>query len=301
MSLKTFARLFPLFNYFILCRPATLLAPLLGGIFISLCAIQFYGIEGYSALTIVYIAGTLVFLNIGSNIVNQIADLSIDRINKPKRPLCTGKIGEEEAWFVAILAYIFALARAFTLDPTFGLLVVGIVLFTLAYSLRPLRLKRRLWWSAVCQAVPRGYLGFLAVWVVWGSLTNPVPHILGVFITLFLIGGANIKDYADVEGDASNGIHTLPVVYGPRRTGLYITPFLILPFLWLAGWASFGIISVACFPLFLLGIISVKLADSLLRRGKHNIVKGLENTEPWVLMYLWLSGAFVIMGVMYSM
>ncbi|MEN8575482.1 histidine phosphatase family protein, partial [Klebsiella pneumoniae] len=38
------------------------------------------------------------FLNAANNTLNQIYDLEIDRINKPRRPLVTGAIGIRQAW-----------------------------------------------------------------------------------------------------------------------------------------------------------------------------------------------------------
>ena len=38
-------------------------------------------------------------LNAGNNALNQIYDLEIDRVNKPKRPLTSGRLTVAQAWW----------------------------------------------------------------------------------------------------------------------------------------------------------------------------------------------------------
>src|SRR5260221_312580 len=91
---KTGPRLRPYVN---LARPFTLLPPLLGIISGAVCA---WGsahnpdptraVTWSVVLTIVLGSVCASFLNAANNALNQIYDLEIDRINKPKRPLVFG-------------------------------------------------------------------------------------------------------------------------------------------------------------------------------------------------------------------
>src|SRR5437667_9342348 len=68
--------------------------------------------EPWSASLLVYPAiGSLMaaVLNVASNALNQIYDLEIDRINKPKRPLVTGEISIRNAWIFTANMYALAL------------------------------------------------------------------------------------------------------------------------------------------------------------------------------------------------
>jgi len=49
-------------------------------------------------LTVVLGSACASFLNAANNALNQIYDLEIDRINKPKRPLVTGELSIRQAW-----------------------------------------------------------------------------------------------------------------------------------------------------------------------------------------------------------
>src|SRR6059036_1766665 len=51
-------------------------------------------------------------LNAASNALNQIYDLEIDRVNKPKRPLPSGRLSIHDAWVFTLVAYVVALALA---------------------------------------------------------------------------------------------------------------------------------------------------------------------------------------------
>ena len=85
--------------YMQLARPFTLLPPLLGIVSGAICA---FGsahnpdparrVTWAVILTIAVGSLCASAMNAASNIVNQIADLEIDRRNKPDRPLVTGEV-----------------------------------------------------------------------------------------------------------------------------------------------------------------------------------------------------------------
>ena len=56
-------------------------------------------------------------LNAASNALNQIYDLEIDRVNKPKRPLPSGRLSMREAWVFTCVAYAVALVLAWLVAP----------------------------------------------------------------------------------------------------------------------------------------------------------------------------------------
>src|ERR1035437_9582359 len=94
-------------------RPFTLVAPALG--FLSGAATA-YGAaprEIWHADLIAFpLVGALMAaaLNAASNALNQIYDLDIDRVNKPKRPLTSGRLSMGQAWLFTAISYALALA-----------------------------------------------------------------------------------------------------------------------------------------------------------------------------------------------
>ena len=51
-------------------------------------------------------------LNAGNNALNQIYDLEIDSVNKPRRPLPSGRLSMRDAWQFTIVTYAVALVLA---------------------------------------------------------------------------------------------------------------------------------------------------------------------------------------------
>ena len=98
-----------------LVRPFTLLPPLLGIVSGAVCAFGSAHNPDPSrhvtwAVVLTVAIGSLCasVMNAASNIVNQIADLEIDRTNKPERPLVTREISIRRAWLFAAAGYVFA-------------------------------------------------------------------------------------------------------------------------------------------------------------------------------------------------
>ena len=76
--------------------------------------------EAWSTTLLVYpITGSVMAagLNAGNNALNQIYDLDIDRVNKPKRPLPSGRLSIGEAWGFTIVTYALALVLAWLVAP----------------------------------------------------------------------------------------------------------------------------------------------------------------------------------------
>src|SRR5437773_8762923 len=103
-----------------LARPFTLVAPALGFVSGAATAIGAFPREPWtSALLVSPAIGSLMaaVLNAGNNALNQIYDLDIDRVNKPKRPLPSGRLTIGQAWRFTAAAYVVALILAWLVVP----------------------------------------------------------------------------------------------------------------------------------------------------------------------------------------
>lgn len=215
-----------------LVRPFTLMAPLIGGLSGAFISLAWYGDLnlGIEWIELIWGVMTLVFLNAASNTFNQITDLDIDRINKPYRPIPSGIVTVEEARLIAVALYLITAWRAALVNPSFFLLVMVLITITIIYSAEPIRLKKRLFISNLSIALPRGMLGFVSAWCIFGEITNPIPWIIGAVMAVYLIGAMTSKDFTDMEGDAKFGCRTLPVVFGPKMAIYMSIPFFVIPF-----------------------------------------------------------------------
>ncbi len=272
-------------GYFDLIRPFTLTAPLFVSMFIMFASLVYN--DRFSDfpnwwITIGQASLTLVFLNAASNALNQATDAEADMISKPYRPIPRGIVKPEEAQSIAYLFYLFALLRAVTINIWFGVFVFFIMIFTVTYSLPP-RMKRFLFFNQVWIAVPRGFLGILASWSVFGDPMQKEPLVIGTIAFLFLIGAMTTKDIVDSEADKRTGTRTLINTFGIKKAAMISLPFMFLPFALVPLLVGYDILSYYFLPLSLFTITSL-IVFYLLVKGEEN--KALENVRAWSFMYI---------------
>src|SRR3984893_7688236 len=243
-------------RYFRLARPFTLLPPLLGIVSGAVCAFGSAHNPDPSrrltwAVVLTVAIGSLCasVMNAASNIVNQIADLEIDRTNKPERPLVTREISIDRAWVLAIVGSLIAILPTWIVVPhpyqtlserlsaplhlhaAFFIYCVG-ALATFVYSLPSFgRTKRHWFWANFTIAVTRGGLLKVAGWSFIASVACGEAWAIGGLFALFLLGGTSTKDFSDMEGDRAHGCITLPVRFGVRRAAAIMAPFFVVPWL----------------------------------------------------------------------
>ena len=182
-------------------------------------------------------AGSAMFANAASNAWNQAFDADIDRVNKPARPIPSGRATVRGALTLGHVCAALGLLLACAPCEARGPPVVPRV--RRHRRARDLDLQRA---AAAHEAQPgrragddrgparvprpRGRAG--------PSLAAPTtiePWALGLVPGLFVLGAASTKDFADVEGDRAHGCRTLPVALGAARAARVVAPFLVLPFL----------------------------------------------------------------------
>ena len=243
-------------HYVHFARPFTLIAPALGVISGALTAWgskhslrqgMSFGMEELLLITVAALAAAV--LNAANNGINQIYDLEIDRVNKPKRPLVTGRLSMKQAAWFTLITYLISVGITWWVVPWpeyqgwsrltaplryhecfFFYLVAAI--FTLIYSMPSLgRTKRMTFGANLTIAIPRGLMLKVAGWSVLASVWHWEPWYIGLCFFLFLIGAASTKDFSDIEGDRQGGCRTLPIVLGIRKAAYLVAPCFVVPWL----------------------------------------------------------------------
>ncbi|MGE0040914.1 MAG: UbiA family prenyltransferase [Vicinamibacterales bacterium] len=280
--------------YFEFGRPFTLLAPALGFLSGGLTAVGAFPAEPLTWDVLQYpLLGALMaaVLNAASNALNQIYDLDIDRVNKPKRPLPTGRISLREAWVYTWITYAIAWVLAWFVAPggrheCFWIVVVA-TLITFLYSAPPFRTKRLGIWANVTIAIPRGVLLKVAGWSAVKTMAGVEPWYIGAIFGLFLLGASTTKDFADMEGDRQGGCRTLPIEFGVTRAAWMISPSFVVPFLMIPAGAWAGILTGSFWLLQALGAgmvaYGIYVCYLMLRRPEDLAVE--ENHVSWAHMY----------------
>ena len=291
-------------------RPFTLVAPALGFASGAATAVGAAPREPWGADLLLYPLVGLVMaavLNAASNALNQIYDLEIDRVNKPKRPLPSGRLSLQDAWIFTAVAYAVALVLAWFVAPggrhECFWIVLAATAITVLYSVPPFRTKRLGIWANVTIAIPRGVLLKVAGWSAVKTIAGAEPWFIGGIFGLFLLGASTTKDFADMDGDARGGCRTLPIVYGVRRAAWMISPSFIVPFVLIAAGTWMRVLTGRPVLLYalsaLMTVYGAYVCYLMLRRPEDLAVE--ENHVSWAHMYRMMFVAQVGFAVAYLM
>lgn len=166
------------------------------------------------------------------NVINDIIDIEIDRINRPKRPLPSGRMTKKEAFFLYGFFNLAGLVLAFFIN--FPALIIYILcvaaIFLYSYRFKGIPLLGNF---------VVGVLTALAFVFGGAAAENYGLTIIPAFFA-FLVNFIReiIKDMEDVEGDSRNKVLTFPQKYGFKRSiqligflTIFLMLFTFVPFL----------------------------------------------------------------------
>lgn len=211
---------------------------------------EFGGAVAWAALT-------AVAITVAANAWNDVADLEIDRVAHPTRPLPSGALTPREATWVAWGAAAIAVPLAWLASPRISLLTVAVL--AIAYIYSPHLKRTGLPGNAVVAAVAS--LPFL--YGAWAA-GHPERGAVLVAIAVPLHFAREVaKDLDDVAGDAE-WRRTLPVTHGARRAKMVIAAAAVA-FLLALAWPA------ARAPLFALSLVP---AIALSLAGTRAAVRG---------------------------
>jgi geranylgeranylglycerol-phosphate geranylgeranyltransferase len=224
---------------------------------------------------------SFALLNAASNALNQATDWKEDAISKPYRPIPKGIISRKEAYLASSVLYAIALFLALTINSTFALIISLIAIFSITYSVPP-RMKKILFLNQAWVALPRGFLGIIGSWSVFGNPLQPLPLAMGSIAALFLFGGTATKDILDAEADKNVGTKTMINVFGVKKTVVISLFFMISAFLLILPFVYLRVLESMFLPLAFLLILSAIIGWSMLHTHHNHTC---ENTSAWTLMY----------------
>ncbi len=268
----------PITNYLAMIRPFTLVAPIMVGLFGVLAPLS--QITFPHITQAIYVGATLALLQASGQVINQYADVELDKMVKPYRVIASGLVTRDEALGFALILALAALFRGFITSTFFGLMTLAILFFAIFYSLPPLSPRKihpvvNLAWVSFS----RGFLPMFAVWSIYGSLENAYAYAIFAFLWCLSLQGA--KDLGDVEGDRAFGIKTMASEYGIK--GFMLWAGIITGIMY--------IYALFTMPFMLLLIPVSGIAFLGLRRQ----VDGMENNIGWISFYCGLGIIYVVL------
>ncbi len=146
------------------------------------------------------------------NVINDAHDVDIDKINKPHRPIPSGRLTIHGAVFWGYILAVAGLYIGFDLGFSQGFIALTVTLILWSYSL---------WWKRL------PLIGNLAIALcsglafIYGALTvsNLTIGIMpAIFAFLIHLSREIIKDIEDLEGDQALGAKTLPLSLGVGKS-----------------------------------------------------------------------------------
>ena len=199
---------------------------LMGAITIILVAL----IDKTFSLPIVLAMAAVFFETAAGNVINDYFDYNIDLINKPERPIPSGRISLKNGRNYGYLLFLSGTICGFLISYLtnnwipFGIvLIADVILYLYAYKLKTTPLIGNL------------TVGFMTGFgFVFGGFTINNPTIittsifLGFFALVMTTAREIVKDIEDVEGDKADGAKTLPIMIGLKIPAILASILIVI-------------------------------------------------------------------------
>jgi geranylgeranylglycerol-phosphate geranylgeranyltransferase len=183
-----------------------------GNAIMALIAVILMAVIGKTYSFGIVLGAISVFIATGAgNTINDYYDYDIDKINKPDRPIPSGRIKLKNALYYSLILFFVATVLGFLISFENGLTVIicSILMIVYAYDL-----KQRCLIGNICVSLLTGL-----TFVYGGLITKDLylGIILGIFGFLMTLSREIIKDTEDIEGDKKENANTLPIKYGAKN------------------------------------------------------------------------------------
>ena len=179
--------------------------------------------------------------------LNQITDIELDKLNMPHLPLASGEISRSTARVIITVSAFVSIISAYLAGWLMFALVLIVGALGTAYSVPPLKFKKHHLGAAFSITLVRGVLVNILMflhfqWEIAETLEFPLymwPLVL--FMTVFSVGIAWLKDIPDIKGDRNHGIETLAVNRGSRWVFRGAISLVSFSYLTLVLWGFIGL------------------------------------------------------------
>ena len=166
----------------------------------------------------------VTLITAAGNVVNDLYDIGIDKINRPGRPLPSGEIRPGTAKIFAALLFISGIALSIFTNP----LCLAIAVFNSAVLiLYAYRFKKSMGMGNIAVS----YLS-ASIFLFGGAFAGIDGLLANLPITgitfLAMMAREVLKDVEDVEGDVAAGARTLPIALGIQKSSLIAIFFVLL-------------------------------------------------------------------------
>jgi geranylgeranylglycerol-phosphate geranylgeranyltransferase len=158
----------------------------------------------------------VAFITAGGNVLNDVCDLEIDRINRPHRPLPSGVVSPGEAG--ALAASLFAAGLLLTIPAGLPCILIAAANSLLLLSYARILKRTALWGNVAVSYLAASIYPFGGALAGLPAIGRTLP--LAGITFLAMLSRELLKDAEDIEGDSRAGARTIPIAFGVKKTGV---------------------------------------------------------------------------------
>lgn len=259
-----------------------------------------------------------VLIAAGGYVINDIFDQETDEVNKPEKAIIGKHISESKAYTIYASLTITGVACGFVLansvsHPNFAVLFVLIatLLYFYASSLKQI--------AVVGNIVVAALLAFSVIII---GIFDIVPNTFDInraqmglafsilfdyakFAFIINLVREIIKDIEDINGDNSQGIRTLPIIIGTKKTVIIAFILLLIPTLYLFYYINDNLFANDLYYsiFYLLALVIAPMIFCLIK-----IVNAKEKSDfhfisqllKWIIFFGILSVAVITLNIKYN-
>lgn len=177
---------------------------------------------------------TVLFATSGGNVINDFFDYKIDKINKPQRPIPSGRISLKNAKNYSILLFLISILLSGLisylvkdLTPLILVFCCCILMYFYARNLKAMPLFGNIAVSLLT-ALCFIFGGDILAFSTHSFLILQTGFALGFFAFFMTLAREITKDMEDIEGDKIESAETLPIVWGNRNSSILSSILIII-------------------------------------------------------------------------
>ena len=161
----------------------------------------------------IYIAGlSAALVAAAGNVINDVYDIKIDRINRQDRPLPSGRVSVVSAVVFSVVLFFDGILLGFSVSRKLGMIAITVALLLWGYSYK---LKKLPVIGNVVVALCGGLAFIYGAEAVAGFKHGIFP---ALFAFLVQLSREIIKDVEDMPGDKAANARTLPLLIGGKHS-----------------------------------------------------------------------------------
>jgi len=237
-------------------------------------------------LLINIILGTLTYFFLAGSgmIINDIYDIEIDKINRPDRPIPSGRVPIQEAKLLFLFTYGIGCALSILHSFLFNLGFLTILLAVFFGFIGWVYAK----WGKKSGLPGNILVGIsFSIGLIYGALLNSLvipAYIYFFFITSFclLMAREIVKGCEDIEGDKKENIKTLAISIGINKSMVISIAFQGLAIIFFILPLFTAILNPLLFIIFMIPGVAI-IGFTLLQSLSHNQKKEKLGKISWIL------------------